>query len=158
MKNRAFLSIKRLLENHNVNYTLSHHQPTFTSQEAAKARNIDISVGGKAIVLKLDSQFAIFVLSGSKNLNSNAIKKHFKIRKLRFATKDELLKLTNLKPGSIPPFGEPIFNLDLYLDKSITKNEQIAFNAASLTDSIVMSMKDYLKLCHSTEIFDFSKD
>jgi hypothetical protein len=35
------------------------------------------------------------------------------------------------------------------------ENERIAFNAGSLTDSIVMSVSDYAKLAHP-EVFAFS--
>jgi Ala-tRNA(Pro) deacylase len=89
-------------------------------------------------------------------LNSRAIKDHFDVRRTRFATREELLQLTSCVPGSVPPFGEPILPLELYLDSSIIENEKIAFNAGSLTDSIIMMVKDYLRLANPKKIFDFS--
>ena len=47
--------------------------------------------------------------------------------------------------------------LDLFVDASFGTNERMAFNAGSLTDSIVMSARDYLDLVEPT-IFDFSKE
>ncbi len=67
------------------------------------------------------------------------------------------MDLTGLVPGSVPPFGNPIINLDLYLDNSILNNNKIAFNAGSLTDSIIMDVKDYLNIAQPI-IFKFSKD
>ncbi|MCA9371552.1 hypothetical protein KC726_01505 [Candidatus Woesebacteria bacterium] len=132
-----------------------HREVTKTSEESAKARGEDISIGGKALILKVGDTFRIFVLSAAKKLDSNAIKARFNTKKTRFASREELLELTGLEPGSVPPFGNPIIDLELYVDNSIVSNEKIAFNAGSLTDSIVMDTKDYLELSKPT-IFNFS--
>jgi Ala-tRNA(Pro) deacylase len=39
-----------------------------------------------------------------------------------------------------------MLDFDLYVDEAIARNDRIAFNAGSLTDSIVMGAQDYLKL------------
>jgi prolyl-tRNA editing enzyme YbaK/EbsC (Cys-tRNA(Pro) deacylase) len=58
-------------------------------------------------------------------------------------------------PGSVPPFGEPILPFELYVDESILENKRIAFNAGSLTDSIIMSVDDYMKIARPAEVFRF---
>jgi len=151
-----FEKIKDWLKSKSVEFKELHHEPTKSSEESAKARGVDLSTGGKALVLKIDDSFKILVLSASKKLDSNAVRSFFNAKKIRFADKDELLELTGLTPGAIPPFGEPIINLELFVDNSITLNEIIAFNAGSLTDSIIMSVHDYLELTKPT-IFNFSQ-
>ena len=151
-----FQKIKNWLQSESVDFKEIHHQPTKTSEEAAKVRGQNLSIGGKALVLKVSDTFKLFVLSAAKRLDSTAVKKYFKAKKLRFATGEELLELTGLEPGSVPPFGQPILALELFVDKSIVNNQKIAFNAGSPTDSIIMSTKDYLKLTGAT-IFNFSK-
>jgi len=149
--------IKKLLEDNNIQFKEIHHEPTKTSEESAKARGEDIKIGGKALVLKIDYNFKILVLSAAKKLDSNLVKKYFNSKKVRFADQDELMNLTGLVPGSVPPFGSPIINLELYLDNSILKTEKIAFNAGSLTDSIIMKVGDYIKISNP-RVFNFSKD
>jgi len=151
----TYKKIKEYLENNSVRFREIHHEPTRTSAESAIARGEDISIGGKAILLKINDSFKLFVLSASRKLNSSKIKEYFHVKRTRFATQEELLKITGLVPGSIPPFGSPITDLELYVDLSITANERIAFNAGSLTDSIVMNVRDYLAIS-SPEVFDFS--
>lgn len=153
----TFTAIKNLLHSQSIEFREVHHEPTKTSEESATARGEDLSVGGKGLVIKIDDSFKLFVLSASRKLDSAALKKYFHTRNLRFATVDELMELTGLVPGSIPPFGKPIINLELYADNSIIHNEKIAFNAGSLTDSIIMSVKDYLSVAHP-QVFDFSKE
>jgi prolyl-tRNA editing enzyme YbaK/EbsC (Cys-tRNA(Pro) deacylase) len=152
-----FQKIKNWLNSKSIEFREIHHKPTRTSEESAKARGEDISIGGKALILKINDSFKIFVLSACKKLDSTSIKKHFNIKRIRFANKDEFTKLTGLKPGSFPPFGKPIIDLEIYVDNTIVNNKKIAFNAGSPTDSIIMSVKDYLELTQP-KIFDFSKD
>ena len=77
------------------------------------------------------------------------------MKKSRFASPEELLRLTGLVPGSIPPFGKPLLPFAVFVDPSILDNERIAFNAGSLTDSIIMSVDDYLRIARPT-VFAFS--
>ena len=142
------------LEENKIEYKKIHHKPTPTSEDSARERGEDIKIGGKALILKIDNDFKIFVLSASFKLDSKNIKKHLKTKKLRFATKEELFELTGLFPGAIPPFGKPIINLDLYIDESILNNKKIAFNAGSLEDSIIIDTKDYIKIIKG-EVFKF---
>jgi prolyl-tRNA editing enzyme YbaK/EbsC (Cys-tRNA(Pro) deacylase) len=149
--------IKTWLDSKDIKYKTVNHEPTLTSEQSALARGEDLAKGGKALVMKVGGEFKLFVLSASRKLDSSAIKKHFGIKKLRFANQEELMELTGLVPGSVPPFGKPFFNLELYIDDSIKKNDKIAFNAGSLTNSIIISMEDYLKIARSKS-FNFSID
>jgi Ala-tRNA(Pro) deacylase len=148
--------IRSLLDARGADYREVHHSPTRTSEEAAEARGEELSIGGKALVLKIDNSFRLFVLSASKRIDSAKIKRYFHAKRIRFATEEELAEITDLVPGSVPPFGEPLFALELYVDATIMKNEKIAFNAGSLTDSIIMGVDDYVAIA-KPEVFDFSK-
>ena len=151
-----YTKIKELLASHAVTYREVTHEPTRTSEQSAKARGEDLSIGGKAILLKVGETFRLFVLSAARKLDSQKVKEHFGVKKLRFATPKELQEMTGLVPGSVPPFGRPITNFEVCLDVSVTSNSRIAFNAGLLTNSIVMDMKDYLKIA-SPEIFEFAE-
>jgi prolyl-tRNA editing enzyme YbaK/EbsC (Cys-tRNA(Pro) deacylase) len=147
--------IREWLRGEHVEFCEIHHEPTRTSEESAKARGEDLRVGGKALLIKVDEDFRLFVLSADRKLDSSAIKKRFSARKTRFATAEELAGMTGLIPGSVPPFGAPILPFPLYVDPSVFTNEQIAFNAGSLTDSIVMQVSDYRRLA-APEVFEFA--
>ncbi len=153
--------ICRHLTSQNIDFKCTLHPPTLTSEESAKTRGDKLEEGAKAILYKIQDTFKIFVIAADRQIDPKKIKSFFKaqgmrVKKTRFATKEELFELTTLVPGSLPPFGKPIFELDLYLDPSLSKNEFISFNAGSLTDSIRMSFKDYLAFANATQ-FDFAK-
>jgi prolyl-tRNA editing enzyme YbaK/EbsC (Cys-tRNA(Pro) deacylase) len=153
---QVFEKICELLNTNNVTYKSLTHEPTLTSEDSAKARGEDLSIGGKAIIMKVDDKFLLFVLSASKKINSKSVKEHLKAKKIRFSTSQELADLCGLVPGSVPPFGEPILPLKLYVDEAIRVNDKIAFNAGSLTRSIIFDMKSYLEVA-KPDIFAFSE-
>ncbi len=143
------------LDDHGVPYRTVRHEPTRTSEDSARARGEDIRIGGKALVIRVGETYRLFVLSAARRLDSRAVREHFGQRKARFASAVELKELTGLVPGSVPPFGRPILPFDVYLDESILENERIAFNAGSLTDSIIMQVVDYRRVAGG-EVFRFS--
>lgn len=154
MAEAVYDSIVAMLEAAAVPYRAVHHEPTFTSEESARARGEDVRIGGKALLVKAGDVFRLFVLSAALKLDADALKQRFGVKKTRFATAAELKELTGLVPGSVPPFGKPILPFDLFIDESITRNEKIAFNAGSLTDSLILTTADYLRVAGG-EVFAF---
>jgi len=148
-------AILALLAREQITYRALHHAPTFTSEESARIRGEDIRVGGKAIVMKVGEEFRLFVVSAALKVDAAAVKQYFGVKKIRFASPEELLTLTGLVPGSIPPFGRPILPFALFVDPSILENIKIAFNAGALTESIIMLVKDYLRVAQPT-VFPFA--
>ena len=147
MNESVLARIRELLRAEGVEFTEKEHAPTYTSEESATARGEELGVGAKALVLKTDEIFRRFVLSADKKLDSAAIKRELKLKKTRFASAEELHELTGLTPGSVPPFGPPILPFDVYADDSLgTAHGRIAFNAGSLTNSIIMSAADWQTL------------
>jgi Ala-tRNA(Pro) deacylase len=127
-----------------VSFRQIHHEPTPTSADAAHARGEPIGCGAKALLLKTDDLFRLFVLPADRQLASALVKRQFGLKRLRFASPEELLALTSLVPGSVPPFGEPILPFPLLADVAVgTTYPHVAFNAGSLTDSIIMSAADW---------------
>src|ERR1700721_4380293 len=144
--------IRDWLTSEGVPFREVHHEPTRTSEDSARARGEELRVGGKALLIKVDSVFRLFVLRADRKLDSAVIKQQFAAKKTRFATPEELMELTGLVPGSVPPFGQPILPFPLFVDPSVLVNQRVAFNAGSLTDSIVMGAEGYRRLA-GAEVF-----
>ena len=88
-----FHRIKDWLSSNSIDFQELHHRPTKTSEETARARGEDLSIGDKVLILKIDELFVLHVLSASNRIDSSAIKKHFNSKKVRFANKDELMDI-----------------------------------------------------------------
>ncbi len=147
---KVLQAIRDLLDHAGVSYRALQHEPTLTSEDSARVRGEELRIGGKALVLKVGERCDVFVLSAACKLDSAAVKKHFGAKKLRFVSAAELHDLTGLVPGAVPPFGQPILPFDLYVDPSILANPRIAFNAGSLTHSLILSVDDYVRVARPT--------
>jgi Ala-tRNA(Pro) deacylase len=148
--------IRTLLREAGLEFRELSHAPTRTSEESAAVRGEPLEIGGKALLLKVDERFELFVLSAARSLDSKSARRAVGARKSRFATPEELLELTGLVPGSVPPFGRPILPFVLNADRSVLANDRIAFNAGSLTDSIIMSTHDWTTLARP-RVLDFTR-
>jgi Ala-tRNA(Pro) deacylase len=150
-------ALHQLLDQVGVPYRVVQHAPTRTSEESARARRVELRVGGKALVLKTGTEFRLFVLSAALRLDTPAIKCHFNVAKVRFASAAELAELTGLIPGAVPPFGRPVLPFALFADPSVLANEVVAFNAGLLTESIMLGVEDYRRVAQPV-VFTFAKD
>jgi len=134
----------RYLTESGVSFRQLHHEPTPTSADAARVRGEPIGSGAKALLLKADGKFHLFVLPGDRRLDSASVKRQLGLDRLRFASKEELLAVTGLVPGAVPAFGRPILPFGLTADVTVGQTyPTVAFNAGSLTDSIIMSATDW---------------
>lgn len=149
---KTVAQIIEILENKGSWFETFEHKPVTTSQEAASIRTgYTLDQGAKAIILRVkksntEKYFAQFIVPGSVRINSKLVTKLLEAKNIRFATKDELSKLTNgIEIGGVPPFGN-LFKLPVYLDKSLLSHEKIIFNAGDRSFSIGMYLKDYLDI------------
>jgi Ala-tRNA(Pro) deacylase len=150
----AFSKLKAFLEENNISYEYKEHEEVRTSEEAAKARGDDIRIGAKAMILKADDKFIMFVLSAAKKIDSKRVKEMLGVKSLRFATPEEVTQITDCLPGGVPPFAN-IFGLELIVDRTIPMNDFMAFNAGERTKSLKLKTKDYLELL-KPRVEDFS--
>lgn len=139
----VFERIQAELSKAGIPYTCLHHRPVYTSTEAAEVRGVPLHSGAKALILKGEDRFLMAVIPADLALDSNGVRKLLGSKRLRFATKEEVLEITGLTPGSIPPFGS-LFGLPTICDERLVENERINFNAGSHSDSIQMRYADYL--------------
>lgn len=142
MSDAIFQRLQERLESEGVPFDVQRHEPVFTSEEAARVRGTTLASGAKALVCKADEQFVMFVMPADRRLDSKLVRKQLGIRSLRFATREEVLALTGLAPGSIPPFGS-LFDLPTRCDQLLTEQPRINFNAGDHSISISMSFPDY---------------
>lgn len=149
--------IRDFLNAENITFREAEHAPTRTSEESAAARGESMSVGAKALLLKTDDIFRLFVLPADRKLKSSAIRHRLGVKRTRFASVDELRELTGLVPGCVPPFGEPIMPFELYADEAVgEETDKVAFNAGSLRHSIIMSASDWERIARPIR-FRFSR-
>ena len=142
MSDSVFNRLEQLLTSLNLAFSVTRHEPVYTSEEAAAVRGVPLSTGAKALICKAEEHFLMFVIPADRKLVSKQIRKLYGWRKLRFANRQEVFDLTKLTSGAIPPFGS-LFALPTFCDKGLSKNSMINFNAGDHTISMSMRYIDY---------------
>ncbi len=140
-------------------HTWQHHAPIVSSLHAAELRGASLAIGGKSLLFKIGKQpdFRLMVLSAARLTDNRLIRKHFGVQKLRFARPEELLAHTGLRPGCVPPFGRPVFDVPLYVDQELAEKAEIAFTPADHCISVRMAMAHYLEVSAPVDVFAFSR-
>lgn len=118
------------------------HEAVFTSEEASKIRHTPLSQGTKALLLYADNAPIMVAVPGDRKVDMKALKKLYSIKDLRMATPEEVLSVTGVKIGAVPPFGH-IFGIPLYMDITVRNNQVITFNAGLHTRSISVDEPSY---------------
>jgi Ala-tRNA(Pro) deacylase len=119
------------------------HAPVFTSEEAAAVRGVPLASGAKALVVKAGDAFVLLVLPADRKLDGRKARAALGVKGLRFASREEVERLTGLQPGAIPPFGS-LFGLPTHCDPALGANASINFNAGDHAVSVQMPYADYL--------------
>lgn len=149
-------AILSLLESGGVPYKVYTHAPCRTSEESANARanaGAPEAIGAKAILCKmqiaLTPEFNVLVLPGPARLDAVALKMLIPgLKRVRFATAQEMQDLCGLQPGCFPPFGPQVFEnvTRLFVDETLREYPMVGFNAADFERSIVLRSEDYARI------------
>ena len=76
-------------------------------------------------------------------------------RKVEISTENEFRNIfPDCELGAMPPFGN-LYDMEVYVAKTLAEDEEIAFNACSHTELIRMKYKDFDKLA-KPKILKFS--
>jgi Ala-tRNA(Pro) deacylase len=155
MATSVFERVESLLKQHSIVFQVLRHEPVYTSEEAARVRGTPLASGAKALICKGDDSFVMFVIPANQKLGSHAVRRIKGWRKLRFATREEVMEMTGLTPGSIPPFGS-LFGLPTLCDERLGDNDVINFNAGDHSVSVSMRYADYV-LVEKPELGEFAE-
>jgi len=145
-----------LFRKERVEFVLYEHEPVYTSEEASRVRGVELRSGVKALVLKSgDGTYLLADLAADRRADIKKLQEISKSRKLRFASREEVISVTGCEPGSVHPFGG-LFGLSTYLDQSVMENEYVNFNIGLLTKSVRIRREDLTRLLGAV-VADFAK-
>lgn len=140
MGQEEYHRIKKRLKKENVDFEILNHKPVYTSKEAADIRDVKLKTGVKAMVFKTKEEFIMALIPADKRVNVNKLKK-VNSSEIKLASPNEVLKRTNCKVGSVPPFGFKK-RLKTFMDKDILENKEVNFNIGLHTKSVKMKSGD----------------
>jgi len=146
--------LKEFLDRHEAKYVMISHSPAFTAQEIAALAHIPGKDMAKTVMVKVDGKMTMAVLPASYHINLNQLREAMKVKKIELANESEFRDLfPHCEVGAMPPFGA-LYGLDMVVAKSLSADENIAFNAGSHKEVLKMAFNDYAKVA-KPRILDF---
>jgi len=144
------------LKKNSVQYEVIEHAPAFTAHEAAVASHVPDKDLAKTLIIQTVDKYCMVVMPADHRLDEHLLGKAVKAKQLHLAQEEDLKPLfPDCELGAMPPFGN-LYALPVYIDKSLTHDNEIVFNACSHTKSIKLKMNDYLGLVKPV-IAEFSR-
>ena len=99
--------ILQLLEKHHINYIVRKHEPIFTVAEGEALGLPNVQAAVKSLLLTDDKHqsFYLVALPLDKRLDLKELRAKIGSRRLTMASAEELMRLLQLSPGAVTPFG-----------------------------------------------------
>jgi Ala-tRNA(Pro) deacylase len=138
--------LKEFLDSHNIKYVTISHSTVYTAQEIAASAHISGKELAKTVIVKLDGEMAMAVLPASYKIDFDLLKEATGANTIELASEQEFKDLfPGCTIGAMPPFGN-LYNMEVYVARTLAEDKEIAFNAGSHSELIQLAYEDFERL------------
>jgi Ala-tRNA(Pro) deacylase len=150
-----------------IKYEPISHRTVYTAFDKAQTLRVPEKIVGKTLVIKMDGNFALVLISAHQILDKAKFKKIVNawrkklgqrpVKEIGFASEAWMKKnLKGVKVGAIPPFGN-LWGLPTFAEKSLLNQSKIIINGGDYNSSIKISSASLKKLIPDLVIGSFGK-
>ena len=138
--------LKEFLDSQGVKYVSIAHSLGYTAQEVASLAHIPGRELAKTVMVYLDDKLAMAVLPASFQVDLQKLREGVGASEVQLATEYEFEEsFPDCEVGAMPPFGN-LYDMAIYVEESLTRDEEIAFNAGSHKELIKLAYRDFERL------------
>ncbi len=138
--------LRKLLDEKEIKYVMQSHSRAYTSQEIAAALHVSGNVLAKSVMVKDNGDLSMVILPANYKINFEELQKTLGKKNIQLASESNFKPLfEDCDTGAMCPFGN-LYEVPVYIAKSIVDKDEIIFNAGTHTDAIRMSMGDYVNV------------
>ena len=138
--------LKEYLDSNNIKYLSIKHSAAYTAQEIAAKSHISGKELAKTVIVRINNKIAMAVLPASYKIDFEALMEVTGTGNVILTGEEEFKYMfPDCAIGAMPPFGN-LYDLDVYVAKSLTEDDEISFNAGTHTELIRMAYKDFERL------------
>lgn len=142
--------VEAYLRENKVPFEVQHHAVAYTAQEVAASEHVPGRMLAKVVMLLGDGKLSMFVLPAPARVDLEKAAAVLGAREVRLAHEDEFAdRFPGCEVGAMPPFGK-LYDLPLYVDKSLAEDETIVFEAGTHTDTMSMKYADFERVAKPT--------
>ncbi len=138
-----------------IHYSLHEHPAVYTCSEAEIHCKDIPGISAKSLLVKAKDQFYLCLVPANKKLDNKGLEAIVGVKKIRFATAEELMQLLKLTPGSVSPFGlinDVEHNVKLLIDESISQSEYVQFHPNINTATLALTQNEFQKFLDAIKV------
>ncbi|HZQ21983.1 MAG TPA: YbaK/EbsC family protein [Terriglobales bacterium] len=140
--------IKDFLDTYHTKYIVITHSLAYTAQGIAALAHIPGQELAKTVILKVDNALAMAVVPASCQVDLLQLKRAAEAKSVELASEQEFRdRFPDCETGAMPPFGN-LYGMTVYADETLTRDEEVAFNAGTHRELIRMRWADLQRLVH----------
>jgi Ala-tRNA(Pro) deacylase len=139
-------TLKDYLDREHVHYDVLPHPEAFRALAIAHVLHTPEKEMAKVVIVKVENRFVMTVLPAGWIVDLHRLRDVFMTNHVRLATEEEFKDLfPDCELGAMPPFGI-LYGLPVYVDHSLTEDDQIVFQAGTHSEAIRMRYIDFAAL------------
>jgi len=143
-------TLTEFLDRQDIKYTIITHSVAYTAQGIAALTHISGRELAKTVIVKLNDALAMAVLPASARVDLSALRVATGAQTVALAAeKDFLDQFPGCETGAMPPFGN-LYGMEVFVDESLTKDKEIAFNAGSHRELMRLAYEDFARVVQPT--------
>lgn len=147
------MNIYDVLKELKITYDEIEHKAVYTIEESLNVTNSLGGIGCKNLFLKdKKDNYVLVILEENKKANIKEIENVTNLKKLSFASPEDLENILGLYPGSVSPFGliNDIDNKTLVVIDKDLNNNKLQFHPNTNTKTMLISYNDLVKFLNYT--------
>jgi Ala-tRNA(Pro) deacylase len=138
--------LREFFDSFQVKYVVISHSLAYTAQGIAALTHIPGKELAKTVIVKLDGRLAMAVLPASMHVDLAQLKAAAGAQEVELAAEAEFKdRFPDCETGAMPPFGN-LYGMAVFVDESLGRDKEIAFNAGSHRELVRLAYEDYARL------------
>jgi len=135
--------LKNFLDESKVRYHVLKHHEKFTSPEIAQALHVPGQLLAKVVMIRAMEQLLMAVLPANRKVDLQRFAHVAGVPACSLATEDQFKNaFPDCEVGAMPPFGN-LYDIPVYVDRSLTKDDEIVFEAGNHHEAIKLAYADF---------------
>lgn len=140
--------IESYLREQRVDFSVHHHSPAYSAQRLAAAEHVPGRMVAKVVIAVVDEDLVMLCLPAPCRVDLLKLMNAVATDNVRLAREADFSRaFPDCEVGAMPPFGN-LYEMPVYVDKQLTADERIAFQACRHTETVEMAFADFARLAH----------
>lgn len=156
-------NVEEFLKTNDIDYVLHEHPAVFTCEESEKLCSHIPGVSSKNLFLRDDKKrrYFLVIVDSKKRVNLKELGEILGVKRISFASDEDLKEKLGLEPGSVSIFGllnDEDNDVELFIDRDFYEQPIVTFHPNRNTASVEITkemLKKFLKsISHEANIVE----